>query len=742
MENYVGKRIDGRYEIHEIIGVGGMAVVYKAYDRIDDRIVAVKVLKDEFLANEEFRRRFKNESKYIAVLSHPNIVKVYDVHFGDTLQYIVMEYIEGITLKEYIEQQHTVSTKEAVYFITQILRALQHAHDKGIVHRDVKPQNIILLQNGTIKVTDFGIASFSRGDTFTLGDGKIAIGSVHYISPEQAKGNFTDARADIYSTGIVLYEMLTGQLPFVADTAVSIALMQIQQEPRRPREINSNIPIGLEQITLHAMEKDLKCRYQSAAGMLLDIDEYKRNNSVKFDYSYYVDNEPTKYIEKTRRTPVPVVEEIDGDKIALKQQNDPPEEEDDEENEVDRKNQRMISVLKGILLGLIVVAVVVGLCLFFFTDIFSGGKFEVPNFLSMNYEDEIKDNIRYKDIRFEIDYEYSSKYDYGDVIKQTPEKGKIISRRDSVYLTVNTSKTVVVNDVYGMQYLNAKKALESAGFKTNYEMVYDLSVEDGLVINTSPERGSEAPEASTITIFVATHIDKEAVITPDVLGKTREEAIEAIESVDLSVGEIQTEDSAQPKGTVVRQEPIGGDPLHEGESVNLYLSSGIAPKATIEISVPLPVSSAPGVLKVYVNEVAQSTQEVLLQGQEIKLNVTGSGTDASLVIEVDNKRIYSATVDFTTNPAGLSDVKNIEDYSSLFYDAGRAVLPSVLGLTEDEAVATLHESGFENVRIGYQTVFDSSRAGLVVSQSPTPSDVEKYSVDSQIVITIGKAFLG
>ncbi|MBQ3050381.1 MAG: serine/threonine protein kinase, partial [Clostridia bacterium] len=212
MDNYVGKRLDGRYEIREIVGVGGMAVVYKAYDNIDDRMVSIKVLKDEFLANEEFRRRFKNESKAIAVLSHPNIVKVYDVSLGDKLQYIVMEYVEGITLKEYIEQQGVIPWKEAVHFTTQILRALQHAHDKGIVHRDIKPQNIMLLENGSIKVTDFGIARFSRGETHTMTEA--AIGSVHYISPEQARGETTDDKADIYSVGVVLYEMITGRLPF------------------------------------------------------------------------------------------------------------------------------------------------------------------------------------------------------------------------------------------------------------------------------------------------------------------------------------------------------------------------------------------------------------------------------------------------------------------------------------------------------------------------------------------------
>ena len=242
MDNYTGKRIDGRYEIQEVIGVGGMAVVYKAYDSIDDRIVAIKILKDEYLANEEFRRRFKNESKAIAVLSHPNIVKVLNVNYGDKLQYIVMEYVEGITLKEYIEQQGRLGIKETVHFTMQILRALQHAHDKGIVHRDIKPQNIMLLSNGNIKVTDFGIARFSYSDTKTMTDS--AIGSVHYISPEQARGDATDDRADIYSVGVVMYEMLTGQLPFQSENSVSVALMQLQSDPKRPRELNSSIPMS------------------------------------------------------------------------------------------------------------------------------------------------------------------------------------------------------------------------------------------------------------------------------------------------------------------------------------------------------------------------------------------------------------------------------------------------------------------------------------------------------------------
>ena len=243
MDRFIGKRLDGRYEIHELIGVGGMAYVYKAYDRVEDRWVAIKILKEEFSNNSDFLRRFRNESKAIAMLSHPNIVNVYDVSFGDQLQYIVMEYIDGITLKKYIEQEGTVRWNEAVHFTIQILLALECAHEKGIIHRDIKPQNIMLLEDGSIKVADFGIARFLQSETTTMTDK--AIGSVHYIAPEQARGDYITDKADIYSLGVMLYEMLTGKLPFVADNAVSVALMQLQAKPVMPRELNPSIPRGL-----------------------------------------------------------------------------------------------------------------------------------------------------------------------------------------------------------------------------------------------------------------------------------------------------------------------------------------------------------------------------------------------------------------------------------------------------------------------------------------------------------------
>lgn len=297
MDNLIGKKLDGRYLIESLIGVGGMANVYKGRDVRTGNQIAVKVLKEEFLDNEELVRRFKNESKAISILNHPNIVKVYDVSVTDQLQYIVMEYIDGITLKEYLKQRNSALTwKEVVHFATQVLSALDHAHSKGIVHRDVKPQNIMLQADGSIKMMDFGIARFSRAQSQTVSDK--AIGSVHYISPEQAKGDHTDARTDIYSVGVMMYEMLSGKLPFDGTGAVSIAIMQISEKPKPLAEVAPNIPVGLRQITEKAMEKDPADRYQSAQEMLDAIAAFRRDPSISFEYEYNTQDNPDKTINR------------------------------------------------------------------------------------------------------------------------------------------------------------------------------------------------------------------------------------------------------------------------------------------------------------------------------------------------------------------------------------------------------------------------------------------------------------
>ena len=384
MDKYLGKRLDGRYEIHELIGVGGMANVYRCTDTLDDREVAIKILKDEYLNNEEFIRRFKNESKAIAMLSHPNIVKVYDVSFGDMIQYIVMEYIDGVTLKEYIDRQGVIEWKDVLHLTTQVLRALQHAHESGIVHRDIKPQNIMLLQDGTIKVTDFGIARFSDKATRTMTDQ--AIGSVHYIAPEQARGDVTDGKTDIYSVGVMLYEMLTGKLPFEGDSAVTVALMQLQSTPKRPREVNPAIPVGLEQITIRAMEKQPDKRYASAAEMLSDIDRFRLNPSIVFDYgTSFVDKQPTKFVDTAKKKAEPKryseSEKKKPEKKKIEKKAVAPEPVPVEEDEV-KEHSGFLYALKGIIIaGLAVCLIVFVIALIQGFSTNRSKDVEVPNYV-------------------------------------------------------------------------------------------------------------------------------------------------------------------------------------------------------------------------------------------------------------------------------------------------------------------------------------------------------------------------
>ncbi len=562
MDKYVGKRLDGRYEIREIIGVGGMAVVYKAYDNVEDRIVAIKILKDEFVSNEEFIRRFKNESKAIAVLSHPNIVKVFDVSFGDLIQYIVMEYIDGITLKEFIERQGSLRWKDAVYFTIQILKGLQHAHDKGIVHRDVKPQNIMVLPDGTIKVADFGIARFARNEQRTITDK--AIGSVHYISPEQARGEKTDEKADIYSVGVMLYEMLTGQLPFEAESAVSVAIMQLQRDPQLPSEVNPSIPLGLEQITMHAMQKTFERRYQSAAEMLCDLEAIKKDPAATFDYSYFVDNSPTRFVDTLiSSTPASAVEEIV------------------EEEETTNEKNNMIPILIGIASALVVAIIV--LAIIFVPRLFksTGEEIAYPNYIGKTI-DEVKEDENYELFNIEWDYVESDEYEIGKVCEQSQNPGKSAKKGANLTLYVSMGQTTIkVPDVYGKTEVYAVSELKSKGFKTVIKEASDDEVEEGLVIKTEPARTTVVAEGAEITLYVSTGESIKMVDVPNVVGLTEEKAKSDIEKAGLVVEtetrDLTSDEKFYEKGYVVFQEPNANDTaqVEEGTTVKIYVSSGI-----------------------------------------------------------------------------------------------------------------------------------------------------------------------
>lgn len=661
MDNYVGKRLDGRYEIHEIIGVGGMAVVYKAFDNIDKKIVAVKILKEEYLADEDFKRRFKNESKAIAVLSHPNIVKVLDVSFGDRLQYIVMEYVEGITLKEYIEQQGVVRTREALYFVMQILRALQHAHDKGIVHRDIKPQNIMLIENGSIKVTDFGIATFSRGETKTMTNS--AIGSVHYISPEQAKGSMTDAKSDIYSVGVVLYEMLTGSLPFQSDNAVSVAVMQVQKQPKSPREINPDIPVGLEQIIMRAMQKNPAERYQSAAEMLVDLGEFGKNPNIKFDYNFFVDKAPTKYIPTNEVKKQ--LQESAGETDSEAENNQSSEAFDDEE---ERKKKKTIGILAGVLGGLIIFVIVMII-------IFASGsskKLTVPNFIGLNYTDDIASNDKYEEFmdyietKFVVDAadEDGVLYEDGEVFNQTPEQGKKISEKSKIVLEIASNNAgVAVPDVYGYDIATAMSALRREGFLTTIDYDPDSDLDDGIVVRTSPERNEKAPSGSTVTIFIPgeAKAQGETVVVPILVGETLTQAKKDLESVglELDMSGSTYRDSDKPKGYILGNN-LAGQEVPKGTKIAVYMSSGIAKR--ISVTVKLPTASGKGKLVATLNDEEVEARTVKLSGETITLNIGGSGSSNKLVVTIDGQKIYSATINFSYGIAEEDAITSEKEY--------------------------------------------------------------------------------
>lgn len=612
MENYVGKRLDGRYEVQEIIGVGGMAVVYKAYDSIDDRTVSIKVLKDEFLANDEFKRRFKNESKAIAVLSHPNIVKVYDVHFGDKLQYIVMEYVDGITLKEYIQKQGTITWNDAVYFTSQILRALQHAHDRGIVHRDIKPQNIMLLPNGQIKVADFGIARFSRSETKTMTEN--AIGSVHYISPEQAKGEFTDERTDIYSVGVVLYEMLAGKVPFEAENAVSVALMQLQNEAKRLTEINPDIPLGLEQITVHAMQKNPARRYQTATEMLMDIEEIIKNPKTTFDYSYFVDKEPTKFVTRKAEQPpqppmaVPAPEEPGGDAA-----------------EKNNKKKMLAAVISGVVVLIAAIIVIV----LYFTGSLNTDTRKLENFVGQSYSSVIDSgNYPYD---FVVEQQESDTADAGTILDQNPKAGERVMADSTVQLIVATSdETITVPPIYGKDKDRAEMLLENAGI-TNYTFVSVESndVDEGCVVYTDPQETSEISPGTSVTVYISsgpstTAAEKAAV--PDVKGLSRKDASSTLSHSGFTNVRFETQDSALAKDMVIDQEPSGGTMAEKNATVTVYISSGVAPTTppseyTLQIQVHLPDLGERDTLIIYIDGREYDSETVQLNGTTATMGV-------------------------------------------------------------------------------------------------------------------------
>ena len=645
MDRFIGKRLDGRYEIHELIGVGGMAYVYKAYDRVEGRWVAIKILKEEFSNNSDFLRRFRNESKAIAVLNHPNIVKVYDVSFGDQIQYIVMEFIDGITLKEYIEQEGTIRWQEAVHFTTQILMALECAHEKGIIHRDIKPQNIMLLQDGSIKVADFGIARFLQSETQTMTDK--AIGSVHYIAPEQASGDYITDKADIYSVGVMLYEMLTGKLPFVADNAVSVALMQLQAKPVMPRELNPSIPRGLEQITMRAMEKNPVDRFQSAGEMLDDLDEFRRNPNIVFHYDLQTAN--------ARYDASRSMEAYDASRQAPAYNDDY---EYEEELVRSRRSAKGAMVVKGVLAAAIIVGLAVAVIYFlnYWNNRPEAGDdlLEMPNLVGQLYEDVIA-NEEYADFNIQVREGNDPDLQPGEIMNQDPAAGIMVKKDADVELLVNGGVgQVEVPDVVTdhMTLEEAQQAIEDAGLHSQVENVADDEVEEGRVISTNPEPGTMVDSGSTVTLRVSTGPAEEMVTVPDgLVGDTLANVSAKLEEAGLVVGNVNRDDtSTLTVDTVISLSPNEGSEISKGSTVDITVSSGKGATKTLSTSIPLPSSVSEDItLEVYRNGTKVTTDTVNPSyGSSYSLSFTGTSGSETVVVTLNSQTYMELQFDFDT----------------------------------------------------------------------------------------------
>ncbi|MEE0707615.1 MAG: Stk1 family PASTA domain-containing Ser/Thr kinase [Gemmiger sp.] len=589
MDKLIGKRLDGRYLIQSLVGVGGMANVYRGVDEKTGNAIAVKVLKEEFLDNEELVRRFKNESKAISILDHPNIVKVYDVSVTDRLQYIVMEYVDGITLKEYLKQRGGALTwKETVHFATQVLGALQHAHSKGIIHRDVKPQNIMLLADGSIKMMDFGIARFSRAQSQTVSDK--AIGSVHYISPEQAKGDKTDARTDLYSVGVMLYEMLSGRLPFDGDGAVSIAIMQISDKAKPLAQVAPNVPEGLRQITEKAMEKDPAKRYQSAQEMLDAIEEFKHNPSVRFEYEYRnTQDNPEKSINRV----------VNNAKAGAKGSNirtgdarrvgtsNPGRSKSGKKARKDKKPFSLLPIFFGMAVAFVIGAAI--LIYLIFTNssnlLFSNrADVTIINFVGMTL-DEYRASEYNTLLKLQEAEEYNSTYPAGTIIRQNPKAGRTVKEGQKITLTVSLgTQYVTIPETKNMVAEDAEQTLKDMGLNVLQKPMQDNTVANGAVIYTSPAAGETVEGDSTVILYVSRAVISNTNYVPSVTGKTLEDAKNDLKVLNFSVRTIE-QASTEPAGTVLSQSPAAGTEAKVTTIVTLVVSTGV-PETPAETPAP------------------------------------------------------------------------------------------------------------------------------------------------------------
>ena len=583
MDNLIGKKLDGLYEVKELIGSGGMANVYKAVMLGRNgpvpagTVVAVKVLRQEYTHDPELVRRFKNESKAISLLNHPNIVKVYDVSVNDQLQYIVMEYVDGMTLREYLnERGGKLTSRETVHFISQILKALEHAHANGVVHRDIKPQNIMLLDNGQLRMMDFGIARISRAENQLL-SGK-TMGSVHYISPEQAKGDETDCTSDIYSVGVMMYEMLSGRLPFDAEDAVEVAIKQISDQPKSLHEIAPQVPAALVEITEKAMAKLPQNRYASAREMLDALDTYVQNPSVMFEYQYITEDAPEKVVKRT----------MNQNKSA--RQNHPNESAAPRGKNAKRKRRTIfLPVLFGITIAFALACL--ALCWLILNDssnlMNNKADITLNDYIGMTQEEaQATEQVASGQISVTWEQEYNSNYAAGYIYKQSPVSGRTVREGQGVTLTVSLgTQYVTVPDLTNYVQADAEQQLKSLGVSVLVTQAVDTSVASGAVIRTDPAAGTQVESGSTVVVYVSRPQVATTTKVPSLSGMSVDDARTLLVQNHLGLGSQTDQYSDQPVGTVIGQNPAAGSTAKLNGRVNITVSAGPEP-APVEPEAP------------------------------------------------------------------------------------------------------------------------------------------------------------